>query len=94
MSAVRRGDRRAARNQHSSPYSRSNAQPKKSVRLSRLHQLHLRLQIQSAHILLYIVVVIIGRSQLFKSIASQETVRGAGGEPFRRGRGFRREADH
>lgn len=32
MSAVRRGDRRAARGQHSSPYSRPNAQPKKSVR--------------------------------------------------------------
>jgi hypothetical protein len=32
MSAIRRGDRRAARNQHSSPYNRSDAQPKKSVR--------------------------------------------------------------
>ena len=31
MSAVRRGDRRAARNQHSSPYNRPNAQSKKSV---------------------------------------------------------------
>jgi hypothetical protein len=32
MSAVRRGDRRAERSQHSSPYNRPNAQPKKSVR--------------------------------------------------------------
>ena len=32
MSAVRRGDRRAARNQQSSPYGRPNAQPQKSVR--------------------------------------------------------------
>jgi hypothetical protein len=32
MSAIRRGDRRAARNQQSSPYTRPNAQPKKSVR--------------------------------------------------------------
>ena len=32
MSAVRRGDRRAERNQQSSPYKRPNAQPQKSVR--------------------------------------------------------------
>jgi hypothetical protein len=32
MSAVRRGDRRAERNQQSSPYNRPNAQPQKSVR--------------------------------------------------------------
>ncbi|KAH9995421.1 hypothetical protein BJV74DRAFT_795254 [Russula compacta] len=30
MSAIRRGDRRAARNQHSSPYNRPSVQPKKS----------------------------------------------------------------
>ena len=32
MSAVRHSDRRAARNQLSSPYKRPNAKPKKSVR--------------------------------------------------------------
>jgi hypothetical protein len=75
MSAVRRGDRRAARNQQSSPYSRPNAQPKKSVGPHVLRPSYFaRSRLTSA-----LVLVIIGLLQLFKPLASQEIIRGTGG---------------
>ena len=94
MSAVRRGDRRAARNQHSSPYNRPNAQSKKSVGVPS-HVLHKyfpcppsrgRLNETSAP-----VVVAVGILQFFESPAEQQVVGGTGGVLFGRGRWLRRE---
>jgi hypothetical protein len=93
MSAVRRGDRRAERKEHSSPYGRPNAQSKKSVRASHvLSSFITRSPLQSAEPNICVLdVVIIGFLQLFEPLAWQETVRGIGGGLLRRGHWLRGE---
>jgi hypothetical protein len=78
MSAVRRGDRRAARNQQSSPYSRPNAQPKKSVR----PHVYILPTFARSRLTSALVLVIIGLLQLFKPFASQEIIGRTGGGIF------------
>ena len=71
MRAVRRGDRRAERNQQSLPYRRPNAQSGQSVRAS--HVLHLFLLASPSsrlnHTSVVLVVVIIGFLQLLEPLA-------------------------
>jgi hypothetical protein len=78
MSAVRRGDRRASRSQQSSPYSRPDAQPKKSVG----PHVHILPTFARSRLTSPLVLVIIGLLQLFEPFASQEVIRRTGGGVF------------
>jgi hypothetical protein len=78
MSAVRRGDRRATRDQQSSPYSRPNVQPKKSVG----PHVHIPSYFARTRLTSALVLVIVGFLQLFKPFASQEIISGNGGGIF------------